>query len=207
MDSRTENWMGHSIRFVELAASEWAAVSKDVSDALDYRDANSMTRHINKKYLVYVKLTDMNQKYLALTEFGIYKAIFNSHKPEAESFQEWVFLMLKQLRQSSGLAGFEVFRMLDKEEQRQQMAKLSRSLKHPVRVNFIKANTIANKAVSTRHGYPKMVKKNDMPPEMLVDRQPILQDVVDLMATNERFGLGIHVSDAIYKKYVAGEGA
>ena len=70
-----------------------------------------------------------------------------------------------------------------------------------MRVDFIKANTIANKAVSNKHGYSKMLKKGTMSPQMLVDREPILEDTVELISVNEKFGLGISVSKAVYQKY------
>ncbi|WP_288638794.1 BRO family protein [uncultured Lentilactobacillus sp.] len=194
---KIENWNDHEIRFVEVDG-EWCGVAKDISDALDYRDANSMVKKLDKKYFVYAKMADMNQKYLALTEFGIYKAIFGSHKPQAEQFQEWAFNVIKQLRESTGLEGFEVFRMMDKQHQKDAMKQLRDGLKRPVRVNFIKANTVANKAVSTKYGYPKMIKKGEMTPAMLVDRETVLDDTVKLMEFNDRYNLGLSVSKAIY---------
>jgi len=194
---KAEQWNNHTIRFVQWNG-EWVGIAKDISDALGYRDANSMTRKLDKKYSVYAKMADMNQKYLALTEFGIYKAIFNSKKPEAEEFQEWVFNVIKQLRESVGIEGFQVFRMMDKEHQKKMMSNLNQSLVKPCPRDFIKANTITNKAVSTLNGYSKMVKKGDMTPEMLVQREPILKDTVDLMSTKEKFNLDISVSETIY---------
>lgn len=194
---KTEIWNNHEIRFVQVD-EEWVGIAKDISDALGYRDANSMTKKINSKYSVYAKMADMNQKYLALTEFGIYKAIFNSKKPEAEQFQEWVFNVIKQLRQSAGIEGFQIFRTMDKEHQKKMMSNLSKSLNKPVRRDFIKANMIANKAVSMKNGYPKMVKKNEMSPEMLTQREPILKDTVDLMSMKDKFNLDISVSKSIY---------
>ena len=64
--------------------------------------------------------------------------------------------MLKHLREVTGLEGFQVFRMLDKQHQKEAMSKLSSSLKAPVRIDFIKANTIANKAVSNVFGHKGM---------------------------------------------------
>ena len=196
---KTEEWNNHIIRFVQWNG-EWVGIAKDISDALGYRDANSMTRKLDKKYSVYAKMADMNQKYLALTEFGIYKAIFNSKKPEATEFQEWVFNMIKQLRESAGIEGFQVFRMMDKKHQKKMMSNLNQSLSKPCPRDFIKANTITNKAVSTLNGYPKMIKKGDMTPEMLLQREPILKDAVDLMSTKEKFDLDISVSKTIYRK-------
>ena len=80
------------------------------------------------------------------------------------------------------------------------MKKLQEGLKKPARVDFIKANTIANKAVSLKHGYQKMVKKATMTPEMLKDREPILADTVQLMEAKEKFGLDVSVSDTIYQR-------
>ncbi|MFT8823674.1 Bro-N domain-containing protein [Liquorilactobacillus satsumensis] len=194
---KTELWNGYQIRFVEIK-NEWYGIAKDISDALDYRDANSMVKKLNKKYFVYAKMEDMNQKYLALSELGIYKAIFGSHKPEAEQFQEWVFNVIKTLRTQSGLEGFEIFRTLDKEHQRKVMNQLNQSLSHPFRLNFIKANIVANKAVSNKFGFKKMVKKSNMTPQMLAEREHILEDVVNLMALQDKYGLNISVSKTIY---------
>ena len=140
---------------------------------------------------------------LIVNEFGIYDAVFQSRKKEAKQFRRWVYDLLKELREAEGLAGFEIFRQLDKEHQKAEMKKLRDGLKQPVRVDFIKANTITNKAVSNKHGLPKMVKKGDMTPEMLKEREPILEDTVKLMGMKDEFGLDISVSDAVYKKYSA----
>ncbi|KAF3370448.1 hypothetical protein BXA51_17875 [Enterococcus faecium] len=64
----------------------------------------------------------------------------------------------------------------------------------------IKRNVIANKAVSTIYGHSKMVKKKDMTPEMLVDREPILDETVELMTVKEKYGLQFSVSEKIYNR-------
>lgn len=196
---RTELWNGHSIRFVEVK-DEWVAAAKDVSDALDYSDTKQMTKRIPAKFIwtVILQVQGQGRKSLVLTEFGIYKAIFGSHKPEAEEFQEWAFGVLKQLREQSGLQGFEIFRTLDKEHQRKTMNQLCQSLSHPVRMDFIKANTIANKAVSTKFGYAKMVKKGEMTPDMLKEREMLLEDTVSLMGLQDKYHLNLSVSQTIY---------
>lgn len=81
------------------------------------------------------------------------------------------------------------------------MKKLNHNIGSPKQKHFIKANTIANKAISTKHGYTKMIKKGEMSPQMLIEREPILEDTVELMSVNEKFGLGISVSKAVYQKY------
>lgn len=54
-------------------------------------------------------------KSILINEFGIYEAIFGSDRREAKDFKRWVYNVLTELRKQSGLQGFEVFRMLDKE--------------------------------------------------------------------------------------------
>lgn len=203
MNIKTEIWNGYEIRFVEKEPGEWCAVAVDTCKALGL---SQVTRAINglKDGVTNSKVIDSlgrTQEVNVLNEKAIYKLIFKSRKPEAEAFQDWVCDVLKNLRQSSGLEGFQIFRMLDKEHQKKAMAKLQAGLRKPVRIDFIKANTIANKAVSSMFGYPKMVKKGDMSPEMLVHRQAVLEDTVELMDVNEKFGLGLSVSEKIRERY------
>lgn len=199
MNIRIEEWAGHKIRFVEKDG-EWWAVLADVAESLDLT-----AKRINERLPRDVVSKDTlptaggPQAMLIVNEYGIYEAIFESRKKASKEFKRWVYEMLKMLRQSSGLEGFKIFRMMDKDHQKEAMAKLSESLRKPVQVDFIKANTIANKAVSTLHGYPKMVKKESMTPEMLVDRQPILEDTVNLMGLSDKYGINISVSETIYK--------
>lgn len=203
MNIREEIWNGHKIRFVEKEPGEWWAVLKDITDALDLS-----AKYVRERLVLEVVSTDMvesgngKRKMLIVNEYGIYETVFESRKPEAKAFKRWVFEMLKQLRQASGLEGFQIFRMLDKEHQKEAMSKLKASIQQPVRVDFIKANTIANKTVSSLFGYQKMVKKNEMTPEMLVQRQPILDDTVNLMSAKESFKLDLSVSELVYKKYL-----
>ena len=202
MNTKTENWNGHNIRFV-WHNGEWWAVAKDISDALGYRDAYNMTRHLGAedKDSQLVSTPGGNQEMTIISESGIYEAIFNSKRKEAKQFKTWVKNVLKQLRQATGLEGFQIFRMLDKEHQKEAMAKLKAGLKQPVRVDFIKANTIANKAISNMFGYPKMLKKGEMTPDMLIKREDVLDDTVELMTVKEKFNLNISVSDSIYSRY------
>lgn len=197
---KIEFWNGYTIRFVEKDG-EWWAVAKDITDSLGFAQAKDATRKMPVKYKGAYKVPTLGgeQEMIVLNEKGLYRLIMRSHKPEAEEFQDWVYETLKILRQSNGLEGFQIFRMLDKDHQKEAMAKLKKGLKEPGRPDFIKANTIANKAVSTKYGYPKMVKKGDMTPEMLVDRQDLLDSTVELMGIKEKFSLDLSVSEEVYK--------
>ena len=198
---KTEIWNGYPIRFVEKDG-EWWAVLKDVCDALGLKTYDVSRRIKDMVSTHNLETAGGKQQMLIVNEFGIYDTVFQSRKSEAKEFRYWVYEMLKQLRQVTGLEGFQIFRMLDKEHQKEAMRHLQQSLRNPVRVDFIKANTIANKAISNRYGYPKMVKKADMTPQMLVEREPILEDTVELMEVNDKYDLGISVSEQIYKKCV-----
>jgi prophage antirepressor-like protein len=184
---KIETWLDHEIRFIEIDG-EWWAVAKDIADALRYSETTAMTKHMRKKYLMSARLAGMNMKSTLISEHGIYKAIMRSQRPEAEQFEDWVLDVLVKLRQQSGLEGFQVFRMLDKEHQKQP--------KH-----YMKANTIANKAVANKYGLPRAIKKENMTVEMLQDRQPIIEDIAHLMLMKDRFDLDMSISKAIYKKY------
>lgn len=198
---KVENWNGNKIRFV-WHEDKWWAVLKDVTNALRL-DAKEVNRRLSGEVVLTHMVDSGNgdRKMLIVNELGIYDAIFSSRKKEAKEFKQWVYSMLRELRQATGLEGFQVFRMLDKEHQKEAMAKLKDGLKKPVRVDFIKANTITNKAISNMTGSPKMIKKGDMTPGMLVQRQAILEDTVELMTAVDKFNLDLLVSQKIYERY------
>lgn len=197
---RIEGWNGYRIRFIEKDG-KWGAVGKDVCNALGLKQPTRALRTLKGVTKCKVLTAGGYQELNIIDAKSIYKLAFKSRKKEAEDFQDWVVDVIDKLREASGLEGFQIFRMFDKEHQKEAMAILNRNLSNPVRVDFIKANTIANKAVSNKHGYSKMLKKDNMSPQMLIDREPILEDTVELMSVNEKFRLGLSVSKAIYQKY------
>lgn len=85
---------------------------KHVAECLDISDVNSSVRNFNEKQIVKLtnsKMHDMQFRKLHntgenfLTESGVYKLIFKSHKPDAEKFQDWVTdEVLPQIRQTGG---------------------------------------------------------------------------------------------------------
>ena len=209
MNTKTETWNGNEIRFVEKEPGEWWAVAQDISCALDYSHTPHMLRMLKDKHKGVHKVDSTSgkaksrrhQDMAIISEIGIYQAIFSSQKPYADEFQEWVYGVIRELRIAAGLESFEVLLMTDPTRQRDIMQHLHDGLAKPTQKDYIKANTIANKAVSNRHGIPKMLKKEQMTPEMLLERQPILEDTVNLMTAIDSFGLGLSVSKAVYAKY------
>ncbi|MDE3295709.1 BRO-N domain-containing protein [Lacticaseibacillus rhamnosus] len=208
MPTKTELWDGHPIRFT-MHAGEWYAVAKDITDALGYLEPSTALRNMPSKYKGLHRIQSTSEKtkaplsleVITLTEQGIYRLIMRSNKPKAEAFQDWVFQVIKKLREASGLEGFQIFRMMDKQHQKRTMAGLTASLKQPLTVDYIKANIIADKAVSNMFGLPKMLKKPAMTPEMLKARQPVLTDTAELMSVKDKFNLDVSISSAIYRKY------
>lgn len=198
---KVENWDGYDIRFVEHNG-EWWAVLADICKPLGLKP-----KYIKERLDDRVVLTDLlNDRFgrphntLLVNEIGIYKTIFKSRKKEAEAFQDWVFSVIKYLREQSGLEGFEVFKTMDTEFQKTCMDRLHNGLPVPTRGDYCKANMITNKAVANVFEFDVAVKKDDMTPPMLKLRHEILPYTVDLIVAKERFGLDVSVSDNVYKK-------
>lgn len=54
---------------------------------------------------------------LAVNELGIYEALFASRRLEARKFRMWAGMIMRKLRTSVGLEGYEVMRMTEKDIQ------------------------------------------------------------------------------------------
>ena len=199
---KVEEWLGNEIRFVEVN-NEWWAVAGDVAKTLDYDKTSRVTRMLDDedKGDHIMGTLGGKQKVTIISEFGIYEAILSSRKPEAKEFKKWVKQVIKSLRESVGLEQYEVFRMMDKQIQKEASRFLQDNIEDAKPKHHMKAQAITNKAVSNKFGITPSIKKGEMNPEMLVARQPILNDTVELMVTNEKYGLGLSVSKAIYAKH------
>lgn len=216
MQLRVENWNGNLIRFIG-SDNDWKAIGFDVAKALGYKRPNDALKlHVENKDKRLINLGSLlNQAetsktgstvkqrrtskggspvMLVISEFGIYDLVFSSKMKQSKDFKRWVYQVIQQLRKQAGLQEYEAFRMLDKRIQKQAMQRLDADNE----VDYIKANSIANKAISNKYGLPKMVGKKAMTPEMKRDRPTVLNDVVDLMNAKRRFGLDISVSETIY---------
>ena len=211
MNMKTEKWNGHEIRFVEKEPGEWWAVAKGVADALNYSDAEAMTRRLKETHKANLQIDGSLRDFLGedfkfqsvvslINEKGIYKAIFNSRKPEAEIFEDWVFEMLKKLREAAGLEGFQVFRMMDVEHQKAAMARVKE--KPDVgKSDYMKANEIANRVTSLEYKSDRTLNKDEMPPAWLPFRQKVLDEIVDLMVVNKKYNLRLPETSVILKRF------
>ncbi|WP_072732382.1 Bro-N domain-containing protein [Paenibacillus sp. ov031] len=107
---------GHEIRFVEKHPGYWWAVASDIANVLNYSQVTNMLRKLKsaQKGLHLMNTLGGYQEISVISETGIYKVIMRSRRKEAEEFEDWVLETLRTLRQSTGLEGSQVFRMLDK---------------------------------------------------------------------------------------------
>ena len=80
------------VRIVVKDGEPWFA-AHDVAVALEYREAYNLTRILKGEEKGPHKVGTINgeQSLLFINEKGLYRAIFNSRKPEALAFQDWVF--------------------------------------------------------------------------------------------------------------------
>ena len=205
---KIEQWNGYDIRFVEYNG-EWWAVAKDVTDALGLSNPTMAMHSLKENEVALCDLSisevtssraRMTQTMNIISEKGIYRLAFKSRKKEAEAFQDWVFSVIKHLREQSGLEGFELFKMMDIEFQKTCMTRLHDGLPVPTKADYCKANMITNKAVAIVFEFDTAVKKDDMTPSMLKLRHEVLPYTVDLIVAKDRFGLDISVSENVYKK-------
>lgn len=102
---------GHNVEVFELNG-QVLFNPKHVAECLGIADVNSSIRNFNEKQIIKVKNSDMHNAHIRklnnagenfLTESGVYKLIFNSRKPEAERFSDWVTdEVLPMIRKTGG---------------------------------------------------------------------------------------------------------
>ena len=68
------------------------------------------------------------------------------------------------------------------------------------KIPYVKANTVANKAVSNMFGFEKMIKKADMTIEMIKVRDAVISDYVSLFNI---IGSSNGIKDILYNKYAS----
>lgn len=81
----------HNIRLLLIDGEPWF-VATDVATALEYRDAEKLTRRLDEdeKGTHIVGTLGGSQHMTAINESGLYSAILHSRKPEAKRFKKWV---------------------------------------------------------------------------------------------------------------------
>lgn len=102
---------GHEVEVIEING-QVLFNPKDVADILGISDVNSSVRNFNKNQIVKVKNSDVHNLHIRklnnagenfLTENGVYKLVFKSHKPNAEKFTDWIAdEVLPEIRKTGG---------------------------------------------------------------------------------------------------------
>lgn len=95
----------------------------------------------------------------------------------------------------------ERFKIESKARQKECMELFQQSLPEGAKnekINYLKVNTVVNKAVSNYFGFKTMVKKDDMTVDMLAIREIVLDNYVKLF---EVIGDATKVKEIIYNKY------
>jgi len=94
MKELMKRFNGHRVRVIIQKGIEWF-VAKDVCDILEIKNVSSALETIQDKHKTTIGLSDTGSNYkhnaLCVNEAGLYKLIFKSRKPEAETFQDWVY--------------------------------------------------------------------------------------------------------------------
>lgn len=106
----TFDFHGYSIRVTLINGDPWF-VASDVAQILGYRDAYNMTRMLNEwgRSTHNVSTLGGNQSVTIINEPGLYHCIFNSRRPEAVEFQNWVYTyVLPSIRRYGAYVTFAV---------------------------------------------------------------------------------------------------
>ena len=212
-EMRTETWNGHTIRFVEND-SQWWAVAQDIETALTIQNIRQNLEELTadgcvcKVYIPHPQSPKKKLEVLAVNELGMYSLIMRSNKPDAKAFQRWVFDLLKNLREALGYEQWKIKAFTDSVQNHHlNMDIIKEALQPKGKVSYIKAHKIANKCMANILGLPKMIDKDTLKvryPDMVSLRDDVLSSATELMALNEKFSLGLSISETIYGKYGTG---
>lgn len=90
-------YKGHPIRIVERGGKRWY-LAKDIADILGYGETENMTRRLEKDMLGKLKARSIGNPYqrfgnndrTIISESGLFNAILESQKTEADDFKEWI---------------------------------------------------------------------------------------------------------------------
>lgn len=89
---------GHEVEIFEVEG-KILFNPRHVAEILEISDINSSTRNFNSNQIVKLKNSDVHNLHIRklnnagenfLTESGVYKLVFKSHKPNAEEFTDWI---------------------------------------------------------------------------------------------------------------------
>lgn len=91
-DLQVFNFNGSDLRIINHEDGSIWFVAKEVSDILDYSDAEAMTRKLDDDDITKANLREigLHHNQLLINESGLYSAILSSKKEESKAFKKWV---------------------------------------------------------------------------------------------------------------------
>lgn len=126
----TDNWYGHSIRFVRIDDGEWWAVLKDICDALDLdtwhvsqrlcpddldkATVDSIVAEPLSRGVTSYNGVRKTQRMTIVSEQGILDMLMDSRRLEARKLRRWVIEKLCQIRQFVGLQQYQVLHITER---------------------------------------------------------------------------------------------
>jgi len=80
LNIRTETWLGHEIRFVEVNPNDWQGIANDVTNALGLKNSRRAIASLpeDQKGVTTVNTLGGEQTVNTVGELGIYQLIFKS---------------------------------------------------------------------------------------------------------------------------------
>ena len=149
----------------------------------------------------FFKHTEKDNIYFTMTKDGFTFLVMGYTWKKASKFKEEyikAFNRMEFLLYDKNTIRYKEIRDYDKAIQKTEMDKMKSSIYNITPRMYMKANTIADKAVSIKFGYPKMIKKSEMTSDMLAERGNILSNITSLMIA-QSLGVAINsISNVIY---------
>lgn len=140
-------------------------------------------------------------KYFIMTKDGFTFLVMGYTGKKASKFKEEyikAFNKMEELLYDKNTDRYKEIKEEEKTIQKKEMDKLKSGIKEITPFMYMKANTIADKAVSIKFGYKKMIKKSKMTSDMLLERSRVMSYITSLMISQS---LGIQIksiSNVIY---------
>lgn len=142
-----------------------------------------------------------NNLYFTMTKDGFTFLVMGYKGKKAYRFKEEyikAFNRMERLLYDKNTILYKEIRNYEKSIQKKEMDKIKNNINNITPQMYMKANTIANKAISLKYGYNKMIKKSEMTSDMLIERCSILSNITSLMVA-QNLGIVINsISDVIY---------
>lgn len=181
-----------SIKVAKYFKKEHETVIKEIENL----DCSEIFKNEN-----FFKHLEKDNIYFTMTKDGFTFLVMGYTGKKASKFKEEyikAFNRMEFLLYDKNTIKYKEARTFEKSIQKTEMDKMKSSISNISPKLYMKANTIADKAISIKFGYPKMIKKSEMTSDMLVERGTILSNITSLMIA-QNLGVAIDsISNVIY---------